>query len=479
MNRTSRTLLSVGLVLVGFSSWGIYPTPAAAQAKKKPNIIFLLTDDQRYDVLGCAGHPIVKTPHVDALAKKGVRFKNAFVTTSICAASRASLLTGLYERTHLYTFGTPPIEPHHVAISYPLLLRQAGYRTGFVGKFGVTVAKGDTHKMFDVFVPLNRTPYFKKQPDGTKRHVDDIAGDHAVEFLRGCKKEQPFCLSVSFNSPHGEDNDHKDYYPWPPSANGLYENQKMPPPKLSDPAIFESQPEFLKKSMNRIRYFWAWDTSEKYQKNMKAYFRMISGVDAIVGRVLAELKTLGLDDDTLIIFASDNGYYLANRGFAGKWSHYEDSLRVPMIIYDPRLPPAQRGHICADMALNVDLPATMLDYAGLKIPALYQGKSLLPLLRDDKPKDWRTDFFCEHLMAHKDIPRWEGVRGQRWVYARYFEQKPVFEFLHDLQTDPDQLKNLAKDPAHVQQLQVMSKRCDELRNKYGGPFVPRKKVEKK
>ena len=150
-----------------------------------------------------------------------------------------------------------------------------------------------------------------------------------------------------------------------------------------------------------------------------------------------------------------------------------------MIIYDPRLPAEKQGRTDDHMVLNIDITATIVDYAGGKIPALYQGKSLAPLTQGEQPKQWRSDFFCEHLMNHKDIPRWEGVRDQRWVYARYFNQKPVFEFLHDLKTDPDQLKNFATDPAFSKQLAIMRKRCNELRDQYGGEFKPRKKAKAK
>lgn len=451
----------------------------ARSAAQKPNIVFFLTDDQRFDVMGCAGHQFVKTPTMDRLAKLGVRFKNAFVTTSICAASRASILTSLYERTHQYTFGEQPVREEHMEKSYPLLLRQAGYRTGFIGKFGVGVTKGMPQKMFDVYRPLNRSPYFKKQKDGSKRFVEDIAGDYAIEFLRSCKKDQPFCLSISFNAPHAEDGDKKDHYPYPDSVADYYKNDTIPPPRLSDPKIFESQPKVLQESMNRDRYFWRWDTPEKYQKNVKSYFRMISAVDLVMGRVIDELKKLDLEENTVIIFCGDNGYYLANRGFAGKWSHYEDSLRIPMIIYDPRMPAEHRGKVVDAMVLNIDVPATMIDLAGLPIPKLYQGRSLVPFLKGESPPDWRTETFCEHLMRNARIPKWEGVRGSRYVYARYFDQNPPFEFLHDLKTDPDQLKNFANDPNYTKILREMRQRTNELRDRVGGPYNPRPKPGKK
>ncbi len=458
-------MLALGLCRPAFAD-----SAKDARPNVPPNIIFFLSDDQRDDLLGCAGHPILKTPTIDRLARQGVRFRNAFVTTSICAASRATLFTGLYERSHKYTFGTPPLAAQMTAGSYPALLRRAGYRTGFVGKFGVGVAKGETDAMFDVFVPLNRNPYFKKQPDGSLRHVTEIAGDHAIRFLQSCPKEQPFCLSVSFNAAHAEDSDKKDHYPWPHAEDGLYDDITVPAPRLSEPEVFESQPEFLKKSLNRQRWFWRWDTPEKYQKNIRSYYRMITGLDRVMGRVLAEVEQLGRRENTVVIFMGDNGYYAGSRGFAGKWSHYEESLRVPLVIQDPRVSSALKGRVLEPLALNVDIAATILDLAGVAVPASYQGRSLKPLLYGEQPTDWRQDFFCEHLMNYSEIPKYEGVRGRRWVYARYFQQEPVFEFLHDLEQDPQQLKNLAADPQYAKQLGIMRRRCDELRDSYGGEY---------
>lgn len=193
---------------------------------------------------------------------------------------------------------------------------------------------------------------------------------------------------------------------------------------------------------------------------------MLSGIDRVMGRIRRELDKRNLADNTVIIYMADNGYYMGDRGFAGKWSHYEQSLRVPLIIYDPRLPMANRGTVHDALALNIDIPATMLHLAGVEVPARYQGRSLSPLLHRNRIPDWRTDFFCEHLMDHRDIPKWEGVRGERYVYARYFEQDPVYEFLHDLETDPDQRVNLAADPDYKEVVKEMQSRCDALKHKY-------------
>ena len=330
---TKHLILLTLVALVGLHMAG--ESDHAAETPKKPNIVFILTDDQRWNMMACAGDPIIHTPNMDALAKEGVRFPNMFVTTAICAASRASILTGLYERTHRYTFNTKPIRDEHIAISYPVLLRKAGYRTGFVGKFGVGVEKGATLRMFDSFVPLTRTPYWKKQKDGSMKHLTDIEGEKAIAFLDTVKPGQPFCLSVSFNAPHAEDNDPKQYY-WQKEVDDLYKDAKFPIPKTMTDDFFNALPDFLKNSESRVRFKWRFDEPKKYQVMVRGYYRMISGVDLVIGRIREALKKRGLADNTVIIFTSDNGYFLGERGFADKWYIYEHSIRVPLLVFDPR-----------------------------------------------------------------------------------------------------------------------------------------------
>ena len=202
-------------------------------------------------------------------------------------------------------------------------VERSGLWTGHLGKEHVTLSDESAAAMFDVRRKLGRNPYFKKQEDGSERHETQILGDWAIEFLNEQPKDQPFCLQLSFNATHAEDRDKRPgigHYPWPKVTQGMYENQEMPSPRLDDPAIYDAQPEFLKQSINRQRYFWRWDTAEKYQTNMRAYFRMLSGIDHVVGRLLKQLDKLGLADNTVIIYTADNGYYLGDRGFAGKLS---------------------------------------------------------------------------------------------------------------------------------------------------------------
>ena len=187
---------------------------------------------------------------------------------------------------------------------------------------------------------------------------------------------------------------------------------------------------------------------------------MISGVDRNVGRIAAALQRHELARDTVIIFASDHGMYYGERGLSDCWQLNEQPLRVPLIVCDPRRDPG--GWRRTDLALNIDVAPTILDLAGVPVPDLMQGRSLVPLFEDDPAPGWRTEFFCEHLFERSDIPRSEGCRTEHTKYLRYFEQDPVYEELYDLRTDPDESVNLATDPRHAQLLAEMRRRCDRL-----------------
>lgn len=184
-------------------------------------------------------------------------------------------------------------------------------------------------------------------------------------------------------------------------------------------------------------------------RSVRNYYRMVSGVDSMVGRVLDALSHRGLAGNTVVAYASDNGVYLGERGFGDKYSHFEESIRVPLILSDPRMPAAARGRVVDSLVLNIDLPATFTALAGLVPPPRYQGRSLAPFLEGRAPQ-WRDGFFCEfRAMNYATIPKWEGLRTRRHMYANYFEQQPAYEFLHDLRGDPEERVNLATDPRHA------------------------------
>lgn len=437
----------------------------------RPNILFFFADDQRHDTVGYAGHPIVETPTIDRLAANGVRFENMFVTRSTCWASRTTILTGLTSRSFVKLDGSDTVRPAALTALFPDLLREAGYRTGLFGKWHAKMPKGfRPQDHFDDYEKIFRRPYFKTMPNGSKRHTTELIGDRGIEFLKSQRdQKKPFCLNLWFNAGHAEDRDLRPgigHYPWPLAVDGKYDQVKIPEPRLSDPAIFAAHPEFFKISNHRERFRWRWDTPEKYQLNMRAYFRMLSGIDHVINRVMQTLKEEGLADNTVVVYAADNGYYLGDRGFAGKWSHHEQSQRVPLVIFDPRQPKKHRGRAVDAMALNLDLPATFLDWARVAIPDSYQGASLKPLIEGNPtPEGWRKDFFCEHFNPRYSMS-WEGLRGQRFKYARYLDQNPVYEYLHDLDDDPDELINLVEDPNYAESLRSMRERTDALAKDY-------------
>ncbi|MDA7859066.1 sulfatase [bacterium] len=447
-----------------------------AQTDPRPNIVFFFADDQRNDTLGCAGHPIVKTPNIDGLAKQGVLFKNCLVSHSICWVSRTTILSGLTARS----FGSDSVadmaKQSAVETLYSDVLRKAGYRTGYYGKWHAKMPRGyRPNEHFDEFEKIGRNPFFKKMPDGSTRHETQVIVDRGIDFIKNRPDDKPFALNMWFNASHAEDGDKRPgigHFPWPRAVDGMYDNIQVPPPRLNDPDVFDSQPNFLKQSINRERFFWRWDTPEKYQTNIRAYYRMISGIDHAMGRFLEVLKAEGLDKNTIIIYSADNGYYLGDRGFAGKWSHYEQSLRVPLIIYDPRQPDENRGRVVTQTALNLDFPPTFLEWAGAEVPERYQGKSLVPLVNGETNQDWRSDSFHEHLAVRTRQPAFEGIREGRYKYVRYFDETPAYEFLHDLKNDPDELVNLAGDPKYKDELIRLRTRCQQRVNELGGPVVP-------
>jgi arylsulfatase A-like enzyme len=200
---------------------------------------------------------------------------------------------------------------------------------------------------------------------------------------------------------------------------------------------------------------------------------MISGVDLVIGRLRKKLQELGLAENTIIVLMGDNGYFLGERGYAGKWLPYDPSIHVPLLMFDPRGKATQPAGRTTAFALNIDIPPTLLDVAGVPVPPSMQGRSLVPLARGQAPADWRTDVWIEHLMMEPSIRKHEGVRTARYRYSRYFEAEPVLEELYDLQSDPLETVNLVSSPAHRETLRALRVRTDELRSQYGGEFSAR------
>jgi len=428
----------------------------------RPNLIFLLTDDQRFDALGSMGNRIIQTPRLDRLAAAGVVFDNAFCTTSICATSRASFLTGQYAVRHGIDDFATPLSAEQFEQTFPALLRGAGYRTAFVGKWGLGgPLPRERYDFFDGFSGQGR--YFDKEDP---HHLTDKLAQRALRFLDTCEGGQPFCLQVSFKAAHCQDGAAWQFQ-HAPRFQSTYADVTIPLPVTATSEDFAALPEFLQNSEARHRWQVRFADEAMFQKSVKDYYRLITGVDEAVGRLVEKLRQRRLADNTVIVFTSDNGFYLGEHGLAGKWFMHEESIRLPLLVFDPRLPAERRGARVDRMALNIDVAPTLLDLAGVEVPETVQGRSLAPLLSGEAPA-WRGEFFYEHRFRHAGIPRNEGVRGERFKYVRYLDQPAAnaehpYEELFDLQSDPHERQNLAARPEHSAELAEMRERWRDLR----------------
>ena len=430
---------------------------SASGESAKPNIVVLYADDWRFDTLGCAGNPIVKTPNLDALANKGVRFTQNCVTTSICGVSRASLFTGQWMSRHgnraFRPFDTPWEE------TYPGMLRDNGYWVGHIGKWHN--GKFPAEK-YDYGTAYSGT-HWVAAPDGGKIHVTEKNGNDAMEFLSKRPQDKPFVLTLAFFAPHAEDHNPKQFLPQPESM-GLYSDITIPVPKTAAAAWEKLPPFFDAENEGRNRWTWRFDEPGKYQEMMKNYYRLATEVDAVCGKVIAELKRQGIYDNTLVIFTTDNGYYHGEHGLADKWYPHQESIRVPLIIDDPRMPANARGTVDDNITLNVDLAPTILAFAGIEVPETMQGRDISDLyVGMVGAEGWRDEFFYEHpTLNNKDfIPASEALVRKDWKY--FFWPEHGVEQLFHITADPFEENDLINDPLQKERIAEMRARFNELK----------------
>jgi arylsulfatase A-like enzyme len=467
--------------------------PVAKARADAPNIIFIMTDDQAQGTLGVYGNSILKTPNMDRIGSEGIRFNEAFVTTSVCAPSRASYLTGLYAHTHGVTSnGEEPgwhqqMGLRHGQITYPMLVQRAGYHTAVVGKWHIkSMPTG-----FDHWAILRgQGSYFDPQfivndaPVRFRGHTDDVIGDQAMAYLEQRPKDRPFCLCYQFKAPHG---------PWEPDLrfNDAFKDVTFPIPVAFEQGPPEGAPVALSKTTMTVaddmRAFYgraerrpplvdkSLPTDERARANLQAYvrnyYRTLLVVDENVGRVLDFLDKHGLADNTIVIYTSDNGAFMGEFGFYDKRMMYEPSIRVPMLLRWPkriRAGQVDDGH----MVLNIDVAPTLLDLAGTEVPGWMQGRSWKPLL-DGKSADWREDFLYEwfEYPAVHCARKHRGVRTGRWKLIHFWEQPDEWAF-YDLQQDPDEMVNLIDDPKHAKRIAQLKTRITELRAETGDVDPP-------
>jgi len=432
--------------------------------KPLPNIIFLLTDDHRYDAMGYTGNPYIFTPNIDRLAGEGVVFTNAFVTTSISCASRASILTGQYASRHGINDFTTDMSSQAVAQTYPLLLKEkAGYRIGFIGKYGVGI-KEQPEKKYDywgcdrVIQPM----YENYDSTGKMTHYTDILDGRIKEFIGKFGDDGPFCLSVSFKAPHVQDGDPRQFI-YNLRYSEDYRDLDYPRPATADDEYWRMFPSWFRDN-NEARNRWKirFETDSLFRESVRGYYRLIRGVDDVVGNIVEELEEAGIGDNTIIIMTGDNGFFLGEHGLAGKWFAYEESIRIPLFIYNPLEKKKNRGREISDIALNIDIAPTILEYAGIGIPEGMQGKPLQNTWRKDDGSR-RKMFFYEHRFEHPGLPKSEALVSLDYKYIHYYEFQDSCREFYDLRTDRGEINNLINSEEYQSLIDNYSDLLDSLR----------------
>ncbi len=455
------------LVLLGLLGWPAIGR-AESQSPPRPNIVFILLDDLRWDDLACTGHPFVQTPHIDRLAREGALFRNAFATTPLCSPSRASFLTGRYPHAHGVLDNVDRSALSHELVTWPRLLHDAGYETGYVGKWHM--GNDDTRRPgFDYWVSVKGQGTYtdpELNDDGNVArvpgYVTDIFNERAVGFLKR-QRTKPFLLYVAHKAVHPDLVQYADGRLSDPSAGtfvpaarhrDLYAGNPIPRrPNVGD--RLEGKPA-LRRPIDGLPPLGAeTGTSDEQIRNR---LRVLMAVEEGVGQIVAALEQSGKLDDTLVILTSDHGYFYGEHGLSvERRLAYEESIRIPLLMRYPRLirPGIEPGPI----VLSLDVAPTLLELGGAPLPTGLHGRSLVPLLAG-RPWLPRTSFLIEYFSATDIVfPRmrrmaYQAVRTERWKYIHYTELKDMDE-LYDLEADPFELRNLVPEPSAQRALEQM------------------------
>ena len=462
-------------VLCGVTAMPFFPGLALGGAArgKRPNILYIMSDDHASHALSCYGSRINTTPNLDRIANEGMRFDNCFCTNSICAPSRAVLLTGKY--SHLNGVKDNREKFDGSQQTFPKLLRAAGYQTAMIGKWhlktdptgfdywNILPGQGKYHD--PVMIEMGE----RKQHEG---YVTDLITDFTIDFLENRRKDVPFCALYHHKAPHRN---------WQPDAKHahLYEDIDIPLPETFDDDYSNRGTAAKTQEMTIERDLTPNDLKQdppaglspaelkkwKYQRYIKDYLRTIASVDDNVGRVLDYLEEAGLAEDTIVMYTSDQGFYLGDHGWFDKRFMYEESLRMPFIVRYPRQ--IEPGSVNKNIILNLDFAPTFLAYAGAEIPDDMQGRSLRPLFRGETVPDWRTSMYYHYY----EYPGWHsvrrhyGVRTERYKLIHYYHEMDEWE-LFDLEKDPHELRNVYEDPAYTETVKKLKTELKRLRKLY-------------
>jgi len=462
----------------------------------RPNILFIMADDHASHAISAYGSRINATPHIDRIAAEGMRFDNCFCTNSICTPSRAAILTGTYNHVNGVTTLSTHLDGR--LLNYPKVLQEQGYQTAVVGKWHL--GHGGIHDptgfdFWDVLPGqgLYHDPEMIRIGERTKRsgYATDLITDYSLDWLRGRDRDRPFCLMVHHKAPH------RSWEPDDRHAN-MYEDEDIPEPETFDDD-YSNRAAAAAAARMRVEsdltaedlkvpvpegLTLAEEKSWKYQRYIKDYLRCIASIDDNVGRLLDYMDEEDIAEDTIVIYTSDQGFFLGDHGWYDKRFMYEESLRMPFLVRYPR--EVAPGTVNGDMVLNVDFPATFLDCAGADIPPSFQGRSFRPLLQGETPKDWQTSMYYRYWMhgAHHNVCAHYGVRTLRFKLIYYYGDplgqegalgpttEPEWE-LFDLEKDPCELYNVYADPDYAEVVAELKAELRRLQDKVGDSSTTR------
>lgn len=451
---------------------------AFGEVPERPNVVYIVTDDQRYDAMSCAGHPFLRTPHMDRLAAEGARFVNAFVTTSLCSPSRASSISGLYAHTHgvIDNFTEFPDD----LPSFPKQLRTVGYETAYIGKWHMGEDNDAPRKGFDYWAShKGQGKYFDNEFNINGRRVllkgyyTHRITELAVNWLKQ-PRSRPFLLMIGHKAPH------TPFTP-EPKYEHLFDHVEIHYP----PSAFqlEGKPDWVKQRLVTWHGIYGplFGFREKFPDSrpeaetdfarmVRAYFATIKSVDDSLGEVLKVLEEIGQLDRTIVIFTSDNGFLLGEYGMMDKRTMHEPSIRVPLLVrYPPLIKP---GTVVEQMVLNIDMAPSILDLCGAPPLPKTHGRSWRPLL-EGRTEGWRKSWYYEYNYEKQFpyTPNVRGIRTERWKYAHYPKGDGSPDIhkaeLYDLQNDPEERHNLIDDPRYQGLVTELKKELLRLQQETG------------
>lgn len=453
---------------------GFHAADGSDDVRDRPNILVVLVDDLRWDELGCCGHPFVRTPQIDRIASEGARFRNAFCTTPLCSPVRACLLTGLHTHHHGILDNTNRSQDSHQLNTFPRVLQQSGYHTGYVGKWHM--GNDDTPRPgFDHWVSMQgQGTSFDPvlNVNGERRtftgHTTDVLNSLAVEFLQQ-SRTQPFCLYIAHKALHPELTQRDDGSITDPTAakflpadrhRDLYTNDAIPRRRnVTD--LPDDKPALNRPIEGVAPLNPSTGTSDE---TVRDRLRMLAAVDDGVGMLFTELERSGQLDHTIFVFTGDHGYWYGEHGLSvERRLAYEEGIRVPLLVRHP--PWITPGQLIDRFALSVDLAPTLLQAAQVLPTIPVDGRSLVPLLKNQPTPNWRTSFLIQYN-SDTVFPRvsnmgYRAIRTQRWKYIHYLELDQMDE-LYDLLHDPYEIQNVITLPESSQVLQRLQSELDEL-----------------